>query len=181
VRTRGRAARWLVGALSAAAVGCSAGLDVLENSGARAPVEIPPIEMERVVFEGYHGDLRDLSVTAASATVDMTSHLANLRDVSIAFAAEDAGKVRISAPIGEFHLDADDFTLTHGVRGETAEGQRFTTDAVRYVASRRVIVSAGAVELQRASVVLTATGMELEIPTHKLRLTGNVKARVQPK
>lgn len=168
--------------MSAAAVaGCNGGLDVLESSGTRAPIEMPPIELERVVFEGYHGDLRDLSVTAASATVDMTSKLANLRDVSIGFAAEDAGKVRIAAPVGQFHLDADDFKLTNGVQGETAEGQRFTTEAASYVANRRLIVSDTPVELQRASVLLTASGMELEIPTHKLRLIGNVKARVQPK
>jgi LPS export ABC transporter protein LptC len=174
--------RWLVGAMSAATVvGCSSGLDVLEGRGPREPIELPPIEMERVLFEGYHGDLPDLSVTAVSATVDMSAHVANLRDVSIGFAAEDAGKVGISAPAGQFHLDADDFTLTGGVHGQTAEGQRFTTDAVRYVADRRVIESEGPVELRRASVVLTATGMELEVPTHKLRLMGNVKARVQPK
>ncbi len=182
MRTRGRATRWLVGAVSAAAVaGCNGGLDVLEGSGPRAPIQMPPIEMERVVFEGYHGDLRDLSVTAASATVDMTSKLANLRDVSIGFAAEDAGKVQISAPVGQFHLEADDFKLTNGVHGETAEGQHFTTEAASYVSSRRVIVSDTPVELRRQSVVLTASRMELEIPTHTLRLFGNVKARVQPK
>ena len=184
MRTRGRATRWLVGAVCAssllAAFGCSSGLDLLDSGGgARGPVEIPPMEMTGVVFEGYHGDLRDLSVNADEATVDMAAHVANLRKVTIGFSAEDASNVEISAPVGQFHLDADDFTLSDGVHGKTGEGEAFTTDAVRYVSKRRVIVSDSRVELRRTNLVLTATGMELEVPTHKLRLTGNVRARVQ--
>ena len=181
MRFGGRAGRWLVGAVSAASVACNSNLDVLESSSVRPVVQMPPIEMERVLFEGYHGDLRDVSVTAASATVDMKANIANLRDVSIAFAADDAGKVSIAAPNGEFHLDVDDFTLSNGVHGETAEGQRFTTDTARYIASRRVIVSDVPVELRRANLVVSAAGMEMEVATHRLRLNGNVKARVKSK
>jgi len=173
--------RTLVGALLSSGLGCSSGLDLLENGSSRGPIEIPPIEMERVIFEGYHGDLRDLLVTAASATVDMTEHVANLRDVAIGFSTEDASKVEISAPVGVFHLDGDDFTLSDGVTGHTAEGERFTTEAVNYISKRQVLASHSPVELRRSSLHLTASGMELEVHTHKLRLTGNVRARVQPK
>ena len=184
LRTRVRPLTRLVGALSGAALvalGCSSGLDLLENGGTHPAIELPPIELQGVVFEGYHGDLQDLLVTADSATVDMTQHVANLREVSIGFSAEDASKVSIAAPVGQFHLDKDDFTLSDGVHGTTAEGQSFTTDAVRYLSSRRVIVSDSAVELRRLNLLVTASGMELEVPTHKLHLTGNVRARVQTK
>ena len=178
--------RRLVGALRTGALviglGCNSGLDLLESAGTHgAPIELPPIEMEGVIFEGYHGDLRDLSVTADSATVDMTAHVANLREVSMGFSGEDAGKVEISAPVGVFHLDGEDFTLSNGVRGKTGDGERFSTAAAHYVAARRVIESDSPVELRRANLVLTASGMELEVATHKLRLTGNVRARVQPR
>jgi LPS export ABC transporter protein LptC len=89
--------------------------------------------------------------------------------------------VQIGSPKGQFHLDGDDFTLTEGVTGTTEEGQRFTTEAVRYLGKQRVLVSETPVEMRRATLVLTATGMELEVPTHKLHLTGNVRARVMPK
>jgi LPS export ABC transporter protein LptC len=137
--------------------------------------------MERVIYEGYHGDLQDLLVTAAAATVDMVTKVANLEDVSIHFATDEASKVEIAAPHGQFHLDRDDFTLTDGVTGTTEEGQRFKTQAVRYIGTRRVIASDTPVELRRDNLVLTATGMELEVATHKLHLVGNVKARVQPR
>jgi len=169
LRTRGKGTRRFVGALQTGALvfalGCNSGLDLLESAGIRGgPIELPPIEMEGVIFEGYHGDLRDLSVTADSATVDMTAHVANLRQVSMGFSGEDAGKVEISAPVGVFHLDGEDFTLSNGVRGKSGDGE-----------------SDSPVELRRANLVLTASGMELEVATHKLRLTGNVRARVQPR
>ena len=162
-------------------LGCGPSTDFLESGGSRAEVPVPPIEMDGVIYEGYHGDLQDLLVTAAGATVDMVTHVANLRDVSIHFATEDASKVEIAAPHGQFHLDKDDFTLTDGVTGTTEEGQRFKTQAVHYVGSRRVIASDSPVELRRDNLVLTATGMELEVATHTLHLVGNVRARVQPR
>ena len=164
-----------------AALGCNSGFDVLGNAGSHGPIELPPIQLERVVFEGYHGDLRDLQVTAVSAAVDLTGRVAQLHDVTIGLAGEESGDVSISAPDGEFHLDVDDFKLSGGVTGNSAEGERFATKAVRYLAKRRVIESDSPVELRRTNLVLSASGMELEVPTHKLRLTGNVKARVQPK
>ena len=182
---RGRAGRrpgravWV--AVLGLSLGCGPVSDLVDGGGTRVAAALPPIEMERVNYEGYHGDLQDLLVTAAGATVDMVTKVANLRDVSIHFATEDASKVEIAAPHGQFHLDRDDFTLTDGVTGTTEEGQRFKTRAVRYVGSRRVIASDTPVELRRDNLVLTATGMELEVATHTLHLTGNVKARVQPK
>jgi LPS export ABC transporter protein LptC len=154
---------------------------MLEPSGSHAPIELPPVELEGVVFEGYHGDLRDLSVTAASASVDMAAHVAKLQAVSIGFSTEDASKVEVAAPEGQFRLDGDDFALSGGVTGTTAEGERFATDAARYVSKTRTIESDSPVELRRTNLVLTASGMVLEVPTHKLRLNGNVRARVQSK
>ncbi len=174
-------ARALCAPLSLVVLGCNSGFDVLENAGPHGPIELPPIQLEHVVFEGYHGDLRDLQVTAVSATVDLGGKVAQLRDVSIGLEGEETGDVTISAPTGEFHLDADDFKLSDGVTGKTAEGERFATKAVRYLSKRRVIESDSPVELRRTNLVLSASGMELEVPTHKLRLTGNVQARVQPK
>ena len=179
---RGRRAtttRALGALLAASALGCGSPFEALD-SGPRGPVQIPPIALEGVVFEGYHGDLRDLSVTAASAVVDTATKLARLSDVAIGFAGEDTGRIQISAPIGDFQLDGDDFTLSGGVSGSTGEGEAFTTDEVHYVAKRRVLESADPVEIARSNVVLNATGMELELAHQKLRLLGNVRARVKP-
>jgi LPS export ABC transporter protein LptC len=177
---RGRATRWLVGALGAAGVACGPSFSVFENGDSRPAVEMPPVELTGVVFEGFHGDLRDLSMKASSATVDMKTHVAHMRDVTIGFADDPNSKVDISAPQGDFHLDADDFELTGGVNGTTAADEHFKSDAVSYVAKTRVLVSEVPVELHRSSVVMTANRMEFEVPTHKLHLWGNVHAKVKP-
>jgi LPS export ABC transporter protein LptC len=163
----------------AAALGCGSPLEALDVSG-RAPVQIPPIALEQVVFEGYHGDLRDLSVTAASAVVDTATQIAHLSDVAIGFAGDESGRVEISAPVGEFRLDGDDFALSGGVSGSTGEGERFTTDAVQYVAKRRLLHSDAPVVIARSNVEISGTGMELELAHQKLRLLGSVRARVKP-
>src|SRR4029450_6303500 len=112
--------------------------------------------------------------------VDTATQVAHLSDVAIGFAGQDKERVQIQAPLGDFQLDGDDFTLSGGVKGSTGEGERFTTDEVRYVAKRRVLHSDDPVEIARAKVVLTAAGMELELANQNLRLLGSVRARVQP-
>ena len=143
-------------------------------------MQIPPIALETAVFEGYHGDLRDLSITSATAIVDTTTKLAHLSDVAIGFSGDDQQRLQIQAPTGVFQLDGDDFTLSGGVKGLTGEGEAFTTNEVHYIGKRRVLHSDVPVEIARSNVVLTGSGMELELAHQKLRLLGNVRARVKP-
>src|SRR5262245_14459175 len=177
--TKTRTAALSAWATAAAALGCGSPLEALD-SGSRAEVKIPPIALESVVFEGYHGDLQDLSVTAASAVVDTATQIAHLTDVAIGFEGEQNDKVQIHAPTGEFRLDGDDFALSGGVSGSTGEGESFTTKAVRYVAKKRLLQSDDPVEIVRSKVVLSSAGMELELAHQKLRLLGSVRARVKP-
>src|SRR5215471_16747584 len=151
---------------------CGSTLEGFEP-GSRPQVQIPPIAMDGVLFEGYHGDLQDLTVTAASAVVDTTAQLAHLSDVAIGFAGDENGRVQIAAPLGEFKLDGDDFTLSGGVSGSTALGESFTTQEVRYIAKRRVLHSDDPVSIARGNVELSGKGMDLELAHQKLRLLGN--------
>lgn len=168
-------------ALAIGALGCGSPLEGLEGNGnGHVQVQIPPIALETAVFEGYHGDLRDLSITSATAIVDTTTKLAHLSDVAIGFSGDDQQRLQIQAPTGVFQLDGDDFTLSGGVKGLTGEGEAFTTNEVHYIGKRRVLHSDVPVEIARSNVVLTGSGMELELAHQKLRLLGNVRARVKP-
>jgi len=177
---RGRGARWVVSALAALALACGPSLSALENGDTRPAVEMPPVELTDVLFEGFHGDLRDLSMKASSATVDMKTHIAHMHDVTIGFADDPNSKVDIAAPQGDFHLDADDFELSGGVHGTTAADEHFKSEAVSYVSKTRVLISEVPVELDRSSVIMTANRMEFTVPTHKLHLWGDVHAKVKP-
>ncbi len=155
---------------------------MLATSGAGSGLpSLPPAELTGVVFEGYRGELRDLSVTAENARVDMVGRTAELRDVKLSFSEGTRGRIEVAAPLGEFKLDGDDFELSGGVVGSAQEGERFATDEVRYLAARRELVSSTPVELRRSNLVLRADGMNLGLEQRRLRLIGAVKARVVPR
>ena len=184
-----RVRKWIRGGESIAALAlcfacaaCGNGLDVLGTSTSPSePPGLPPAELRGVVFEGYHGELRDLSVTAQAATVDMVRRVAELADVKLSFTEGSRGRIEVAAPIGEFKLDQDDFELSGGVVGSAQEGERFATDRVRFIAAKRELQSSSPVELRRSNLVLRADGMTLGLDQRRLRLTGDVVARVVPR
>jgi LPS export ABC transporter protein LptC len=161
---------------------CGNGIDALATNAASSGLpSLPPAELTGVIFEGYRGELRDLSVTAQKARVDMVARTADLQDVKLSFSEGTRGRIEVAAPVGEFKLDGDDFELRGGVVGSAQEGERFATDEVRYVAAKRELVSATPVELRRSNLVLRADGMKLGLEQRRLRLIGAVQARVVPR
>ena len=90
------------------------------------------------------------------------------------------GEVRIKAERAEFHLDSDDFVLHDRVEGSTAEGERFTTAHVRYEQAAQRLWTDQPVRLYRDNLLVEGAGMEIDLETRKIRLTGSVQARVVP-
>jgi LPS export ABC transporter protein LptC len=172
----------LVAVLSACAVGygCSSGFEGLA-APRREAKGLPPAELEGVIFEGYRGEQREMRVTARRATIDLVTRLADLDDVTLRFSEDTRGQIEVAAPNGELKLDEDDFVLSGGVVGSAQAGERFTTDSIRYVAARRELVSSTRVELKRTNLELRADGMTLGLDKRRLRLVGQVEARVIPR
>lgn len=158
-------------------LGCGADLPGFDAPRSAA-VQLPPIELEGVIFEGYRGELRELSVTAERARIDLTSRVADLDHVKFSFSEKDRGQIEVAAPSGALELDADDFVLSGGVSGSAQEGERFSTEQIRYLAASRRLVSSTPVELQRAELLVRANGMELGLDERRLRLIGQVRAEV---
>ena len=158
-------------------LGCGAGLQGFDAPRSAAP-ELPPIELEGVIFEGYRGELRELSVTAERARIDLAARVADLEQVKFSFSENDRGRIEVAAPNGALELDEDDFVLSGGVSGSAQEGERFSTEQIRYLAASRRLVSATPVELRRAYLLVRANGMELGLEERRLRLIGQVRAEV---
>jgi len=174
-----------VGRLAALAVcalclGCSGGLEGFEPPRSNSQ-RLPPAQLEGVIFEGYSGESREFYVTAVKATVDLVARVAALERVSFRFAEGDRGQIEVAAPLGKLELDADDFELSGGVVGSAQAGERFSTASLRYLAASRELVSTTPVELQRTNLVLRADGMTLGLDARRLRLVGQVQARVVPR
>ena len=158
-------------------LGCGAGLPGFDAPRSAAP-QLPPIELEGVIFEGYRGEQRELSVTAERARIDLASRVADLEQVKFSFSENDRGQIEVAAPSGALELDADDFVLSGGVSGSSQEGERFSTEQIRYLAASRRLVSTTPVELRRADLLVRANGMELGLEERRLRLIGQVRAEV---
>lgn len=168
--------------LAALTLACGSGIEALSNARPGAGRgDLPPAALEGVLFEGYRGELRDLFVTADRATVDMVDRIAQLSDVRLALAEPTRGPIEVTAPTGEFKLDDDDFVLSGGVEGTAGGGERFSTETVRYVAKDRELVGRDPVTLRREGFALRADGLRLDLATQHVRLTGNVKAKVNPR
>jgi LPS export ABC transporter protein LptC len=164
-------------ALAAICLGCSNGLEAFAPArGAQPP--LPPAELEGVIFEGYRGEQRELFVTSEKATVDLVARVATLERVTLRFSESERGRIEVAAPAGELKLDEDDFLLSGGVVGSAQAGESFSTESVRYIAASRELVSSTPVELRRTNLLLRANGMKLGLDARRLRLVGQVHARV---
>lgn len=167
-------------ALCLLALGCGVGVEGFDVPRLAEP-ELPPAELEGVIFEGYRGEQRELSVTAERATIDLIGRVAALEFVKFSFSEDSRGQIDIAAPTGELELDKDDMVLSGGVVGSASHGERFSTDTVRYSAAKRELASTTPVELRRADLLMRADGMTLGLDARRLRLIGRVRAQVAPR
>lgn len=178
IRMQFRWRRALCGAGLLAGLACGPAPDFALLS----PTERPPprAQLRGVIFEGYAAGTRELVVRAASAEVDPGQRLVELDSVRISFRDPARGQVRIKAERAEFRLDNDDFVLHDRVEGSTAGGERFTTAHVRYEQAAQRLWTDQPVRLYRDNLVVEGEGMEIDLETRKIRLTGSVQARVVP-
>jgi len=134
-----------------------------------------------VALEGWTGAVRELSVEASKATVDLEARVAALDQVRIALSGSAAGDLEVHAPSGEFDLARDALWLRGGVVGRTQPGERFTTEEVRLDQATGRLYSEHPVHLERPNLDLTASTMDLDLHARRLRLQGAVRAELLPK
>ena len=65
------------------------------------------------------------------------------------------------------------------MRGTTEEGETFETEKVAYDAVDRVLRSETPVRVDRSNLRLRAEGMEIDVATRVLKLTGKVRAEIE--
>jgi hypothetical protein len=145
-------------ALASALLACGSALDGL-GPGRSEHAELPPAELDGVLFEGYRGELRDLFVTSEHATVDMVGRVARLSGVRLTLAEPTRGPIEVAAPTGQFQLDDDDFLLSGGVQGTAAKGERPLPRLAAVVAAKRSS-SAASGDARRDTFQLRADGRD---------------------
>lgn len=171
---------WLAGG-AAACLGWGCSPVDLERAAAVEPRSAPML-LSDVAFEGWSGPVRELSLEARRADVDLDRRVARLEQVRIALRGGDGvGPVEVSSPTGEFDLARDALWLRGGVEGRTRPGERFATDELRFNHSSGTLESATPVHLERGDLMLDAASMDLDLRARRLHFLGPVDAELKPR
>jgi LPS export ABC transporter protein LptC len=170
-----RSARALAGLVLA---GC---LDP-DSPGSRvAAVVVAPVTvLEGVTVEGYAEGRSDFRVFAERASLDPEGREARLTEVTIAFADRTSGDVSVRADEAHFWIDREDFELRGDVRGRTAAGETFETEALAYDDASRSLRTDAPVRLRRSDLSFEGRGMELDVASRRVRFSGRVSAVTEP-
>ena len=160
-----------VAALAALLSGCGGELQPL----AKPSLELPPVLMETVRFEGFAGAHRDVEVRATRARIDTSQRVAHLEGVRIEFRDPEHGPVSIRAQEGSLDLAADDFVLHGRVEGQLGAGEQFRTSEVRYDAEAGRVWTDQPVLVLRQNLRLEGDGLEIDLGDRKLTIRGHVR------
>ncbi len=157
-------------------IGCAEPAEV----GSPPPrITAPPAELEGVEFQGYRRGDSDIEVLAKRATVNNEDRVVDLEAVRIQFRDPYNGSVEVRAKTAKLEMDTDDFVLSGGVTGTTADGAKFETAEIHFDQARNRMHSTHPVRFYRGQTILRGQRMEFDVPTHTLRLTGGVSVRAE--
>jgi LPS export ABC transporter protein LptC len=121
-----------------------------------------------------------MELRARSADVRWAQDEVLLSKVRIFLAEQERGPVEVKADRGQIDLKTEAFVLQGQVVALTADGQRFETSELRYEPDRRKLVSDSPVRVKGPRIEVVGTGMEVDVPTRRVRLLGPVRATTGP-
>jgi LPS export ABC transporter protein LptC len=136
---------------------------------------LPVAKLSKVVFEGYQADERGVMVAAAEARVNLAEGMAELSQVRIAFDEDRRGPIQVRADEARLEIVGNDFVLRGNVRGAAGAGESFATDEIHYDEETRRLWTDSPVRVERASMTLHGEGMELDLPSRRIRIMGRVR------
>lgn len=128
--------------------------------------------LSTMTYVGSEGDTRDLVLSAARARIAPGGDIAYLEDVSLD-AAGDGGASSLVLTCDRARLDlaSSDFHAEGNVRGRTADGHRFRTEAADFDHDARTIEGDAAVEiLDPAGTRLQGRGFHYDVGSQRMRM-----------
>ena len=137
--------------------------------------------MREITLVASRAGERELLLRSRRASLDPATRRARLWDVSaeVVDAGEDR-RLRIECDRAEVEIETQNFRAEGRVRGDTGEGQRFSTDAVHYDHASEVLSSDSAVELIDATGSLRGDGFRYHVAERRFELLGNVRVEQDP-
>ena len=131
-------------------------------------------------FHELREGLPQWDLEAARADYDKDGRQAQLQQVRIIFEKSPTGsRITVAADAGEYDEQAGTLRLNGNVHGETADGARFTTDAIEYRSATSLLHTDRPVSFSQQRLALSARGMDMDVRDQKARFPKMVEAVVQ--
>jgi LPS export ABC transporter protein LptC len=147
-----------------------------------AAAEATSLEVQGMIFVGSRAGAREVVLRSRTARLQPEKQVAELDDVSATVTEDDASGRSFTMNCERVELDIarSDFLADGNVRGETAEGQRYSAPWVRYVHEQGLLYTDAPVEMNDAHGSFRGNGFRYHVHERRFELLGNVRVEQRP-
>jgi len=145
------------------------------------PDNLPPpgvdMQLDNVHYEQINQEgQREWELNAQAAQYEKGKKKVALQSKTLTFFSEEGNIYKLAADRGELFTESQDVSLSGNVVAETAEGYQIRTDSIQYNARERKVSTTDPVTFSSKDMVMTGTGMVIDLTEEKLRILEDVKA-----
>jgi LPS export ABC transporter protein LptC len=149
---------------------------------ASAAAQATSLEVQGMIFVGSRAGVREVVLRSRTARLQPEAQTAELNDVNAIVTEDEAGKRSFTMNCARVELDIakSDFRAEGDVRGETAEGQRYSAPWVKYVHEQGLLYTDAPVVMTDAHGSFRGNGFRYHIHERRFELLGNVRVEQHP-
>ena len=145
------------------------------------PDNLPPpgvdMQLDKVHYEQIDEEgRREWELNARAAQYQKDKKKVELQAITVTFFSEEGNTYKLAADRGQLFTESQDVSLSGNVVAETAEGYQIRTDSITYSARERKVSTADPVTFISKDMVMTGTGMVIDLTDEKLHILQDVKA-----
>ncbi len=135
-----------------------------------------------MIFVGSRAGVREVVLRSRTARLQPEQQVAELKDVSAVVTEDEAGERSFTMNCARVELDIarSDFLADGDVRGETADGQRYSAPWVRYVHEQGLLYTDAPVEMNDSHGSFRGDGFRYHVHERRFELLGNVRVEQRP-
>lgn len=134
------------------------------------------VKIDRIHYSGTNEGRLEWEMEAASAKRSKDDDLTYLKSIKLTYYPDKGFPYMMTADAATFREATGDISASGSVVVESKDGQRFTTQSLRYSLKSRELTTDDAVELRSGGMDLKGTGFHAELAKGRYRLFKNVKA-----
>jgi len=149
---------------------------------AQAAAEATSLEVQGMTFVGSRAGVREVVLRSRTARLRPENQVAELNDVSATVTEDEASGRSFTMTCARVELDIarSDFLAEGDVRGETADGQRYSAPWVRYAHDEGLLFTDAPVEMKDTRGSFRGDGFRYHVHERRFELLGNVRVEQRP-